>query len=530
MRKGFALLVCVLGIAGSASAGGVDKAKVRELLHLPESHVTFGFCFDGFGGFFLPSDIDELPDQIAALQQALSADATNAEQWSQLSELCWRAGRTELAKEAKAKAEALFRERVAAAPEDGFTLARLSEALPAAEHAEAEKLLNRSLGLAPRDWRCWRARGRYLLSRGVSTLLGPKAETQSLDFNGLISLIKETRPGPEQTAAAQKLFDEARECHQRAIALAPHEPQVYIERAEVAYYRAVLHYASSLAQNDLGDFNGLASPEIAADVQKAAQLSTGDYRALGAGVLFELMVLAAKNPGAYAKEDQKVMDLLPADTRERTQAALQRLEGYAASKDPVVAAGALETLGILKFILYNDPADGARIFRRAVILRPCRAFSWNMLIAMLARTEDEKATLAACKEWVEKQDCLQSRMMLAKSYEHLNDPGTAEEQIRLAIRQGPRNFEATFSLAVILLKYGTKEAALDEAGGLLANLERSLGENPSPEWKANYVVLQSAYLALTDHPHEACVLLRDYLPKAHQFPEPVQLMKILLGE
>src|SRR5262245_53239671 len=143
MRKGFALSVCVLVVTGAAVAGDVDKARVRQLIQLPRVTALGGIGFDGAGRFTAPGDLDEAPNEIAALQQALSKDADNAEHWARLAELYGQTHKKELGEEAQKKALALFRQRAAASPEDGFTLARLGDALPATEHEEAEKLLRR---------------------------------------------------------------------------------------------------------------------------------------------------------------------------------------------------------------------------------------------------------------------------------------------------------------------------------------------------------------------------------------------------
>jgi hypothetical protein len=119
---------------------------------------------------------------------------------------------------------------------------------------------------------------------------------------------------------------------------------------------------------------------------------------------------------------------------------------------------------------------------------------------------------------------------LAKAYERVGDLGRAEEQVRLGMSKEPNDFLATLSLATLLLKRGSDASTLRQAGELLDKAEKVLGEKPTAMKKANYFVVRSAYLVLTDHVQEACSLLNDLLPKPQQNAEAVQLLILLRGE
>ena len=115
MRRAFGALMCALLIVSSAVAGDVDKAKIREFLHLPAMSVSFGFSFDESDRFCLPGDIDEAPAKISALEQVLSLEGDKAENWARLSKLYRKIGNNELGEKARQKAEWLFRKRTIAA-------------------------------------------------------------------------------------------------------------------------------------------------------------------------------------------------------------------------------------------------------------------------------------------------------------------------------------------------------------------------------------------------------------------------------
>ncbi len=101
-----------------------------------------------------------------------------------------------------------------------------------------------------------------------------------------------------------------------------------------------------------------------------------------------------------------------------------------------------------------------------------------MLIGLYAGESKFEEMLPPCEDRVKKKDASYRRFVLAKVYDRLPLPDQAEEQIRAVLKKEPENVWGNLALASLLLKCGSNEAALREAGELLSKSYRVLEKEP----------------------------------------------------
>ena len=189
-------------------------------------------------------------------------------------------------------------------------------------------------------------------------------------------------PSAEALKKAQMACDEASRCFDRAMLLAPKEPEVFFQRAgfmsssnwQNCFFRHYRDYEKVSSQKLLMSF---LSPETIANLEKAAELKPKDYHYISLAAYFQYFVASLE-----ANLTNFAPDMLPDKTKQSIHGAMTRLENLSEDPDQKIAAGALENLGILNLKFGNKLAAAAN-FRRAVSLDPTRETSWDMWLGSL---------------------------------------------------------------------------------------------------------------------------------------------------
>jgi tetratricopeptide (TPR) repeat protein len=472
----------------------VGKDRLRNLVKLPTITFQADWTFDPERGFTLGSEAQDVRAQIADLLSSMKGDLSDAKDEEKLGELYAAIGDRENAEKSWALAADLYRKRTESQSDDGVLLAGFGLSLEGAgKYVQAESVLRQAVRVAPGEWRCRVALGRFLDHEARRSVL----EGASVDAAS-------GKPAADDVSLAQYRIDEAGECFDRAVSLASTEPEVWFRRGMHRCLRQMvlnqIRFAKGGDDTLTDPYEGCFSPESLADLQHAARLSPDDYQLIGATALFEIYTITDRKGQAAVPFS---WDALPEKTQESLRDAMTRLENLAQNGNPRTAAGALEVLGILEGPVLHEPNRCIASLRHALAIQPSREHAWEVLVATLAQGRRYDELLVVCEQQIRQTNSARTHLLLAKAYEKLRQWDDSEVAARLAASEDGDEFSADLSLAALLLKRsGDDDTALPEADEWLKRSEAALNKTPpllrSREQVIDLTLTRGIYYALTD--------------------------------
>ncbi|MDE3068402.1 MAG: hypothetical protein KGJ60_12750 [Verrucomicrobiota bacterium] len=527
------LLVAVTSIAAlylQAATPPSGSNRLRELVVFPELNLTFNFGMSFQGGEFVVNDGTTPGTEISRLRQALKRrpdniglllrlgvllgknDETNA------SQICWR------------KAERLARNRIAAQPQDGLALTELGEALwQLDKDAEAEHDYRQAVLVSSNDWRCWVGLGSFLASEPFGLMFPKNLRDQvGASLQAPPPEVLDYRPPREAFQRAQTSLREASRYFDRAITLAPAEPEVSLHRAG---YMSVSNWENCFFQHFRTGRNidstqlaaALLSPETIANLQKAADLNPKNYKFVSLAAYFTYFgaLLQAHWP-AHA-----TVQTLPDKARRSIRIAMTRLENLSHSPDKHTAAAALENLGFLQMAFHNLPAARSD-FRRSVTLDPTRDTAWDLLLATMLRSASPEKLVSLCEARLKYKDSERNHLFLAKALVREEKWSKAAAQAEIAAKLETNNVVPPLLMAAIALKQSAQASYLTTAAVYMKQVYFMLQKMPAGKEKTDRVrefSLDCAiYNALSNHPD----LTKDWANQVLKgFPNDETAKKIL---
>jgi len=481
----------------------VGKERLRQLLKLPAVSFQPNWGFDAGRGFTLGVGTEDAREQVAKLRKELTKDSADPESFQDLAELYASLNENAKAGGAWHRAAELYRRRVGSTPDDSGLLTGFGLALAATgKSSEAESVLRRAVRGAPKNWRCWVALGRFLDDDARQRVL--TGTTQAVELTDGTDNAGITSVGlpPNLVAQAQKELDEATDCFDKAVEVAPEEGEVYYRRGMHRSLRAMLrNQIAGTSRTDGEDpMKDYFSSESLADLQKASRLNPTDYRMIGATALFEVYTYGGRN-GQLSWSDFS-WDSLPDKSQRSLRQSITRLEDLAGAPEPRVAAGALEVLGVLQGTVLRASRSSIVNLRRAVTLDPSRDQAWELLAGTLVQSGHYDELLAACEDRVKSQGSARSHILLAKAFERVRQWDNAEAEIAAALSQEPDNMTACLAIAALIMKRGHTDASVTEAGNWLTRAELVLARTPTTQRTqqllVDFTLIRAVNFALAD--------------------------------
>ncbi len=495
----------LLALTARGVAPEVGKDRLRKLVKLPSILFQPGWAFDPERGFRLGSSEHDVVARIAALRKDLRGDISDAEICQNIGDLYFSINQATNARGIWARAAELYRRRAEMRTEDGVLLAGFGQSLAGAGKTdEAESILRRAVRVAPAEWKCRVALGRFLDAEARREIQNRQRGAPGFPPTDDSAEAPGDRLSFPQVAQAQKRLAEAGECYESAVAAAPGEAEVYSGRGlhrclETALLNQI-RLASGEQQPGLTPLSDCFSQAGLADLQQACRLSPRDYELIGSTVLFEIYTVSAQR--GEMDWNGFSWNSLPDKTQRSIHQAMTRLENLGQSPEPGVAAGALEVLGILQGPILRQTDSCISNLRRALALDPGREQAWEMLTATLAQAQRDDELLAGCQERIRIKDSARARLFSAKAFERLKQWDNAEEQVLAAVKLAPDDFTATLSLAALALKRSRDGSFLPEANNWLARAQELLNKLPaSQKTRQQFVDLaltRGIYFALND--------------------------------
>jgi tetratricopeptide (TPR) repeat protein len=283
--------------------------------------------------------------------------------------------------------------------------------------------------------------------------------------------ILDYRPSAETLEKSEAMRDEAARCFDRAMAIAPKEPEVFFQRAGymsmsnlqncyIRYYRD----GEKITTNEW--LLAFISKETIANLQKASELKPKDYQYVSLAAYFEWF-----NAKLQSKAVSFDPDTLPDAARQFIHDSMIRLENLSEDADKKIAAGALENLGMLNMMFGNMP-EATTDFRRAVALDSTRGQSWDLLFISLFDSASPDELLAVAQARLKIDDSARNHIVLSKIFaQKMGKWKEATEQAEIAEKLETNNIVPPLLLAAIALKQSEQTNYLSIAGTNLIRAE-----------------------------------------------------------
>lgn len=481
----------LLALTAFGATPEVGKDALRKLVRMPSITFESAWTFDAEHGFTLGSHEHDTLAEISRLRLQLRHDPSDAELQLRIGDLYSRINDHVSARKACGRAAEYFRQRVEAQPDDALLLAGFGRALQGAGKSdEAESVLRKAVAIAPKEWHCHVALGRFL------------------DADARRNLSSE-HLSSSRVALARRQLDEAGKSFEEGVKLAPKEGEVYFRRGMHRSISAMLlneiRIADGEPRQEVLAANGQFSQAALDDLKQASRLRPNDFALMGNVALFEIYTINSRE-GRMNWADFS-LNSLPEQTQRSIRGLEARLESLGQDPDPRTASGALEVLGILQGPVLREPGNCIATLRRAVAIDPSCEQAWDILAANLARSRRFDELVAICEDRVRRQESARSHLMLAKAFEKTRQWEASENEILETLRLEPNNFTANLAEAALILRRNPDDNGLTDANNWLSRSERLLGDVPLGQRNQLSIIeltlTRSIYFALTDQLDEA---------------------------
>ena len=470
-----AMLAATLTVKAVAPPRGDER--LRELVVYPQINLTFNFGIAFQCGEWMIIKTTDPDVQISGLRDELKQHPDDIERQLQLGHLLDNRGETNAAKACYQKAEQLCRNRTTARPQDGLALTELGRTLwQLDENDAAENFYRKAVLVSSNEWRCWVRLGNFLASEPFDAMFPQKLFGQYAPSPHLPAQeVLDYRPTPEALKRAEAARDEASRCFDRAMALAPREPEVFFQRAgficwsnwQSCFFR---HYRNGEQIDSVRWGSTFFSPETCVNLRKAAELNDRDYEFISLAAYFEWFkaMMQANLPANYS------VKMMPEESQRSIRNAMTRLDALSKNSDPKLAAGALENHGILN-LTFGDYTAASADFKRVVALDPASETSWDMLLGtMLSLKVSPEELVTVCQSRLNHKSSARNRLLLAKGLVLAGKWNEAAVQAEAAGRLEPDNILSPMLIAAIALKHSDQTNFLSVAAANLARADELL--------------------------------------------------------
>ena len=471
MRMICVSFLCLLACSLPATTPVRSPERLCELAIIPKFDLAYKFGFTFRGGQVVFDYGEEIEGQVAGAREGLKRQPEDITRWLLLADLLDGAGRTNEADLTYQQAERLCRQRLASAPQSGLLLVQLSRALCGLDKLdEAESSCRQAVKVSPKEWQCWSGLGDVLFAR-TWRCLAPEINLMSLlsSDGGPVETLMKKPPTAETLQKAVALNREAGQCYDQAVAIAPREPEAYLQRASfkmisllenlfIQYFRDGSTFDTKKPLS-----SHLFTKSAVGDLKEAARLSPRNSDIIGLAAGFEW--LTASIAAAPAKP---TLEEISADTRRSILDAITRLENLSQDADRKTAAASFRHLGFLKVMcgaLESTSFHAAEpCFRRAVALNPSDETSWNLLLAsVLIGGGSPEEMKAVCEAHLKAANTARNHLLLAKALTRQKNWARANREAGIAFAMETNSVVAPLMLAALSIREGEKPARLIQA-------------------------------------------------------------------
>ena len=499
----------------------MDKAGLRQLAHMPQININVNYTVTDFD-LYAPYPNHSREANIALLRSQLQKTPGDANLAFRLSRLYQNANDDSRAKEFLVQSLKSYSRSLEGRPNDGILLAKDSNALfVAGRDEEALAAARKAVAQAPRAWQAWTYLSQATFRQAAQLLLGKDNASPSFNFvdpdqyQKYLDGVMKNKPTPAQVAQSESLRREAREDLQRAIALAPRQPDPYVVRFNTNFQDEI--YIQGVLQRVQG------KPAPAITSQKLLALTAGlvpvgrllpdDVNAVTLAAFFPLLTAQMSDPtGQGSPLWSHVSD---AD-RGRVQSGLDRLAILARSPDARTAAAAEAARGFLLNMGLRRSQESETDLRHALALDPSCDRAWDALTLLLVSQKRYADIVTLYTSRVKIENTANNHLLLAKASDALHQPAQAEAEVQAALKLAPDDPTDKLALAVLLLRRSGQgnsqdDSLLRQVGQILKDIYIPVTKLASPQLTTDYNLDSGIYLALTNSLPDANTYLNTVL-------------------
>jgi tetratricopeptide (TPR) repeat protein len=444
------IFAAVFSVNAETQPRGADR--LRELVVFPGIHFKFFWGINCQNNEWVISQDVDFPGAIAEQRMELKRQPDDVKQLMHLAHLLDSNDETNESQACYQKAGQLCRNKIAVNPQDGLSLIELGNALDAlGKQDEAEHDFRKATLVSPNDWKCWVGLGNFLQNDAFDSMFSEDLRNAVVPGQVPSQAVLDYRPPAETLEKSETLCNEAFRCFDRAVSLAPEEPEVFFQRAGymsmsnlqnfyIRYYRD----NEKITKNEW--LSAFFSKETIANLQKASELMPKDYQYVSLAAYFEWFNAKLQNKAASFNPDT-----LPDAVRQFIHDSLTRLENLSEDADKKIAAGALENLGMLNMMFGNLEAATTN-FRQALALDLTREQSWDLLLGTLAMSGSPEEKVAVCEAKLKYKDSAQNHLLLARAFQYQKKWDKAGEQAEAALIMDSNNIVANLESLALAIK------------------------------------------------------------------------------
>ena len=445
------MAICAVVFSANAETQPRGADRLRELVVFPQMNFNFSWGISCQNNEWVISRDVDLPNAIAEQREKLKRQPDGVRQLIHLAYLLDSNGETNESQSCYQKAGQLCRDKVAANPQDGLSLMTLGVTLDAlGKEDEAEHDFRKAALVSSNEWRCWTGLGNFLEGNSFDSMFSKDLRNAVGPGQVPSQAVLEYRPAPETLKKSEAMRDEASRCFDRAIVLAPKEPEVLFQCAGYMSMSNLQNcYIRHYRDNEKIGANewslSFFSKETIVNLKKAAELKPKDYQYISLAAYFEYFVSIMQS-----HFDNNATDALPDKTKQSIHSAMTQLENLSEDADKKIAAGALENLGFLNMAFGNKSAAAAN-FHRAVALDPTREQSWDLLL-VTAGADSLEETVAVCEARLKQKDSARNHLLLARALEPQKKWDKVGEHAEAALKLDTNNIVAHLELLALAIK------------------------------------------------------------------------------
>lgn len=478
------LLLAVVYVRGAGVKAG--KERLRELVVFPTINLTSTYNARASRSELLDAYL--VPGEITKLQNETKEHPDDPDRLLQLAALLDRSHESNETKACYEQVERAARKKLAVRPQDGLTLTCLGIALGnLGNDTEAESVFRKATLVSSNKWKCWEGLGTFLADKAFNGLM-PKSALNSPNssLDSLLPSIGNYQPPAELLAESAKLQGESEQCFDRAVALAPKEPDVYLGRGNIQLSFGVVEFLERYYRDrqppDAARIFQIYHPVVSIrDFDEAARLCPDDCRVVGLAAWYKgtikMFELTKEHP-----DEPPTINILSEETQASLHEAISRLETLGQSGNKENASGALERVGFIKIMLLHDFSGAKADLRRAVTLEPSRDKAWELLLATSVSTEappDE--TVSICESLVKCKNSAENHLLLAKALSKENKFTETAAEIKKAADLEPDNVPAVLFATALAMKGNGDGGDLSLANQLLMRAQDLIQKMPRGE-------------------------------------------------
>jgi tetratricopeptide (TPR) repeat protein len=459
----------------------------------------------------------DLRKEIADLRQSLKGDTSDAPRYGSLGLLHHAIGEEEASQAAFMKAAELFRQQLAAEPNNVELMMVLVEALRRTKQwKDLETVLRQAPKVAPNTSEVWENLGSFLKDRALDEMFGGPGETPENLSEG--DLCKRAQEGHIPRAFADKAderLNEAAQCYDTAVEMAPNEGESFLARGTFWAWQRELRLAITMAR---GRQSGSLKPRI----PQAVLYDCRHALSLGLDNPVDIYGIAMWEGAAGKAEMQEgpprpvepaLWELLPEENRESILRVMEQLKKVSAQSDKGNAVQALCCLANIQVFFLDDLDTAERNVHTSLELEPMNEAGWQLLTGILISQKKEEKCLEVCLERVKHCNCALAQLILGHTYDLLGQFDSAEIHYRVALKMQPGHVLANLSLTSILLKRARDKRAREEALEQLERTVKLFAENTPQQQQIDLAAVVGVAKAISGHRQEAKQILEQVLSR-----------------